>query len=100
MKIDDYKKQIGDLCQTHDVSRLSIFGSVVTEKFSPASDIDFLVVFQNSGKIKGSFDRYFDLKESLEMLLAKQVDLICENQITNPYLQATIDKTKQLIYAA
>ncbi|NQV34777.1 MAG: nucleotidyltransferase domain-containing protein [Phycisphaeraceae bacterium] len=32
-------------CETHGISRLSLFGSVLTDQFGPESDIDVLVDF-------------------------------------------------------
>ena len=99
MKINDYINEIVTICRKHDVARLSVFGSVLTDQFNASSDIDFLVMFQNQ-KIKGSFDRYFNLKEDLESLLNQSVDLVCEHQISNPYFKKNIDQTKQVLYAA
>ena len=99
MKLSDYSKEIMTICRKHGVASLAVFGSVLTDQFTPASDIDFLVVFENR-EIKGSFDRYFNLKEDLERLLDKPVDLICENQIRNPYFKSKMSQTKQVLYAA
>lgn len=99
MKLSDYSKEIMTVCRKHGVASLAVFGSVLADQFTPASDIDFLVVFQNR-EIKGSFDRYFNLKEDLERLLDTPVDLICENQIRNPFFKNTVSRSKQVLYAA
>ncbi|MCP4752215.1 MAG: nucleotidyltransferase [Proteobacteria bacterium] len=98
MNIAGYKKQIKEVCQQYEVSRLSIFGSALTNRFSDTSDIDMLVVFRNR-RTKGSFDRYFSLKEELEAMFGRPVDLVCENQIRNPYFKNAIDQAKQVLYA-
>ena len=39
------REQIRAFCETHGISRLSLFGSVLTDQFGPESDIDILVDF-------------------------------------------------------
>ena len=74
-----------------------LFGSVLTDDFSSASDIDFLV---NFGKVKPEkyFDNYIDLKLSLEQVFNRSVDLIEEKTVKNPVLRRSIDRNKKLIY--
>ena len=43
MDIKAYKEDIDDLCRKHKVKSLYAFGSVVTGKFNPESDVDFIV---------------------------------------------------------
>ncbi|MBF0239519.1 MAG: nucleotidyltransferase domain-containing protein, partial [SAR324 cluster bacterium] len=59
-KLNDLSK----LCAQYDVKQLCVFGSSLTDDFTQESDIDFLVTFHHP-TIKGSFDRYFDLKDEL-----------------------------------
>jgi predicted nucleotidyltransferase len=58
------------------VRELALFGSYARNEAAPDSDIDFLVEFSQS-----SFDRYMDLKELLEELLARKVDLVMKSAI-------------------
>jgi uncharacterized protein len=55
------------------------------------------VDFRNVGLYEYA-DNYFDLKTSLEKLLNRQVDLLEDKAIKNPYLRKSIDSSKQLIY--
>lgn len=89
--------KIRDLCTKHKVGRLFAFGSVLTDKFQKDSDIDFLVDF-NGVDLYEYADNYFDLKHSLENLLKREVDLLEDKAINNPYLRQSIDSSKQLIY--
>ena len=86
-----------DLCKKHKVSKLFVFGSVLTNKFKKDSDIDFIVDFRNVD-LYDYADNYFDLKYSLEKLFNRNVDLLEEKAIENPYLRQKIDSSKQLIY--
>ena len=95
--IDRNIEKIKALCSKHKVSRLFVFGSVLTERYNQSSDIDFVVDFSDVD-IYNYADNYFDLKNSLENLLNRQIDLLEEKAINNPYLRKSIDSSKQLIY--
>jgi len=79
------------------VKALFAFGSVTTGKFGPDSDID-LVVDIDSGDPLAYSDSYFNLKFQLEQLLHRQIDLLEQKAISNPYLKREIDQTKVLLY--
>ncbi len=87
------------LCVRYNVSKLYVFGSVLTNDFHDKSDIDFLISF---GKIdlEEYADNYFDMKFSLEELFNRKIDLLEEKAIKNPYLKLSIDKSKKLIYGS
>ena len=89
--------KIRDLCSRHKVRRLFVFGSVLTDRFKKDSDIDLVVDFQDVNLYEYA-DNYFDLKESLENLFKRNVDLLEEKAIKNPYLKQSIDSSKQLVY--
>ena len=73
------------------------FGSVLTTKFNSESDIDLIVEFQPLDVLDYA-DNYYDLKFSLESILKRQIDLLEEKAIKNPYFRKTINQNKQLIY--
>ena len=95
--IDKNIDQIRALCDKHKVARLFVFGSVLTDKYKKSSDIDFLVDFSDVDLFDYT-DNYFDLKNALEHLLKRQVDLLEDKAIKNPYLRKSIDSSKQMIY--
>ena len=88
---------IHNLCKSHNVKHLYAFGSVLTSQFTTESDIDFLVSFVDVS-LENYADNYFGLKFSLEKILKRQVDLLEEQALRNPYLIASINKQRQLIY--
>lgn len=90
-------KEIEALCKKHKVTRLFVFGSILTDRFNKESDIDFVVDFDREN-ITDYFDNYFNLKYALEDLLKRKVDLLEEQTIRNPYLKKSVDQTKTLIY--
>jgi predicted nucleotidyltransferase len=89
--------KIRDLCSRHKVSKLFVFGSVLTDGFKKDSDVDLVVDFQGVDLYEYA-DNYFDLKEYLEKLFKRDVDLLEEKAIKNPYLRQSIDSSKQLLY--
>jgi len=46
------------------------------------------------------FDDYFGLKEELEALLGRKVDLVEPSAVRNPYLKASIDASWELVFEA
>ncbi|MBK9192557.1 MAG: nucleotidyltransferase domain-containing protein [Crocinitomicaceae bacterium] len=88
---------IKELCAKHRVARLFVFGSVLTNKFSKNSDIDFVVDFSDVSLYEYA-DNYFDLKKSLEKIFQRPVDLLEDKAIKNPFLIQSIDSSKQIIY--
>ncbi|MEI6277728.1 MAG: nucleotidyltransferase domain-containing protein [Prolixibacteraceae bacterium] len=85
------------LCKLHKVQRLFVFGSVLSGRFQKDSDIDLIVDFQGVD-LYDYADNYFDLKESLENLFQREVDLLEDKAIKNPYLRKSIDSSKVLVY--
>lgn len=63
------------------------------------SDIDFLVELDPPSGMS-RFDAFFGLKESLEDLLGRPVDLVGPSALDNPYFAATVQTTRQALYAA
>lgn len=95
--IDKNIDKIRALCNKHKVARLFVFGSILTDNFKKSSDIDLLVDFSGVD-LYDYADNYFDFKTSLEKLLKRQVDLLEDKAVKNPYLRKSIDSSKQMIY--
>jgi predicted nucleotidyltransferase len=91
--------QIDELCSRYGVRSLYLFGSAVRDALKEESDLDFLVEFDNP-IVEGYFDRYFGLRESLEEMFGRSVDLVVESAIRNPYFRQSVEQTRVLLYAA
>ena len=89
--------QIKALCDNNNVISLFAFGSVTTEGFSSESDIDLIVDIEENDPLTYS-DNYFNLKFALEQLLKREIDLLEQKAIKNPYLKQQIEKTKVHVY--
>lgn len=93
------RSAIAHICRTHNVSRLTIFGSATSAKFdSKRSDVDFLVEFASGSP--DAFGEYFGLKEDLESLLGRPVDLVMASAVRNPYFTASAARGAEEVYAA
>ena len=99
--IATHSEELQDLCRRFQVRRLEVFGSAARgEDFDPVrSDIDFLVEFQPL-KPSAYVEAFFGLKESLEQLFARPVDLVSAASIRNPYFRRGVEQSKALLYAA
>lgn len=98
MKIDGPKiAQIQRLCKASKVKSLFAFGSVVRDDFHESSDIDLIVDFDEQDPFKYT-DLYFSLKQKLEEILKRQVDLLEERGIKNRIFRQQLDSTKVKIY--
>jgi predicted nucleotidyltransferase len=94
----DYSDQLSNLCTLYGVKRLELFGSASRNDFDLAkSDLDFLVEFVET-QSRGAFDRYFGLKEALEQLFQRSIDLVEVKAIKNPYFRQTVERDKVLVY--
>jgi predicted nucleotidyltransferase len=98
--LEPYRQQIEALCRRFHVRRLEVFGSALRGDFDPMhSDVDFLVEFDTSPHIN-TFEAYFDLRQQLGALLGRRVDLVMPSAIRNPYVRASIEAQRELVYAA
>ena len=97
--VTKYQEQIAKICERYRVKRLSFFGSVTTDEFKETSDLDIAVVFDRQG-FEGSFEQYMGLKEDLENLVNRPVDLVVADKIRNPLFAKEIEQTQEVIYAA
>ncbi len=89
--------KIKESCKKHRVDKLYVFGSVLTNSFSPESDVDFLVRFGTISLAK-YFDNYLDLKEDLGSILKREIDLVEEQTLKNSVLIESIRGNQRLIY--
>ena len=92
--------QLVTLCQRYQVRELYAFGSVVTGVLNSESDLDFIVQFNDQAGTDGAFDRFMGLKQDLEQLYGRPVDLLTLKPFRNRIFQAEVDQHKKLLYAA
>ncbi|MEL7063728.1 MAG: nucleotidyltransferase domain-containing protein [Bacteroidota bacterium] len=97
--LKSHLKEICALCKKHHVSKLWVFGSVLTPHFKKDSDIDFLYEWNEEAITPANFlNNLWTLLDKLEELLGHSVDWIYAGNLKNPYFIEEIEETKVLLY--
>ena len=99
--VEDKRAEIISACRRHGVEWLDLFGSAVGGSFDPgSSDLDFIVSFERR-EPSDLFGRYFGLKEDLEVLFGRSVDLVMEGALRkDPSFAADVRESRVSLYAA
>lgn len=86
------------LCRRFHVRRLDLFGSAVDGRFdSRRSDLDFLVAFEDLPD-HAYADAYLGLRDALADLFGREVDLLTEPALENPYLRRDVEARRQRLF--
>lgn len=93
-KIPISKDKIALFCKKNYISKMSLFGSVLTEQFKPTSDVDFLVEFQ-SDHIPTLFD-IVDMEEELSSIVGYSADLKTAKGISHYFRDDVVAKAKKI----
>lgn len=94
------KNELIAICQALSIKRLYAFGSVVSEKFDDNSDIDFLISFSDNLTVDEYTKNYFILQYKLRELFKREIDIVTERTLSNPYFIESINESRLLIYEA
>ena len=95
-RIEIPQERLAEFCQKHHIQKLSLFGSVIRDDFTPVSDVDVLVEFA-PGRTPGL--AFFDMQEELSETLGRQVDLNTAAWLSPYFRQQVLDEA-ELIYVA
>lgn len=71
-----------------------MFGSFASGNSNKNSDVDFLFSFSKDLDYETYGNNYFALIKELQNLLKKQIDLLAEKTLKNPYLIESINENK------
>jgi predicted nucleotidyltransferase len=77
------KDYLRDFCERNHIRRLSLFGSVLTNRFRPESDIDMLVEFE-TGEAPGYFG-LAGMEIELSEKLGRKVDLRTPRELSKHF---------------
>ena len=95
IKID--KDAIAAFCREHHIVKLSLFGSALTDKFGPDSDVDFLVEF-HPDHIPGLI-RLSGMEIELSEIIGRKADMRTRNDLSR-YFRDEVVKSAVVQYAA
>lgn len=90
------REEISDFCQRYHIRKLALFGSVLREDFSPESDVDILVEFEE-GHVPGL--AFFSMERELSGILNHNVDLNTP-QFISPYFRDKVLTESEVQYDA
>lgn len=94
MSTQDIKATIAEYFKTQPVLKVWLFGSFARGEETPDSDVDLIVVLDQSKPIGM---RYFGMWGDLERLIGRSVDLVTEGNLM-PFAKESADRDKILIY--
>ncbi len=90
--------EVVKLLKKHKIESAYVFGSALTEKFDEGSDIDFLINFQEGLDPLEKGSLWWDLHDALRNSLNREIDLISESALKNPYFIQAVNESKVKIY--
>ena len=88
---------LAEICRKYSVQRLALFGSVLTDRFGPESDVDMMVEFLPGARI-GLFEM-FDMEQDLTRLVGRKVDLRTPAELSR-FFRDKVMRDAVLQYAA
>lgn len=91
-------EKIRQFFEMHKIERAFIFGSAVTGDFNEKSDLDFLVRFQPDLDPLEKGELWWNLHDKLRDFFNREIDIVTENSLKNPYFIKELDETKELVY--
>lgn len=92
--------ELTELCKQYRVKVMYVFGSGSTGLMKESSDIDLLISFEEGISIDEYTDNYFSLQYCLREMFSREIDLVTESSLSNPFFIKGVEQTKQLIYGA
>lgn len=93
----DFEK-IAAFCRRWKISEFSLFGSILRGDLRPDSDVDVLISFEP--EIPWSLYDWMDMIEELKEIFGREVDLVEESGLRNPFRRSEILHKRRVIYAA
>ena len=94
-RIDIPEDKIAEFCKRNGIQRLSLFGSVLRDDFTPESDVDVLVEFK-PGRTPG-LAFFGSIPDDLSEILGRRVD-INTPQCLSPYFRQKVLEEAEVIY--
>lgn len=83
LPIDIDPDSVRIICERYQAKKLALFGSVLTDRFGPESDIDFVVEF--SPEARPTFIDLMRMQADLSDLLGRAVDLRTPNELSKHF---------------
>jgi uncharacterized protein len=95
-RIEIPEKKLADFCRRNRIRRLAFFGSVLRDDFTPESDVDVLVEFEQ-GHVPGL--AFISMQDELSDLIGRNVDLNTPACLS-PYFRKEVLDEREVLYDA
>ena len=92
------REKIVEFCGRWRIAEFALFGSAARGDLGPDSDVDVLVTFEPDAP--WSLLELVEMQDELKDIFSRDVDLIEEDALKNPYRRRSILRDKEVIYAA
>jgi uncharacterized protein len=89
--------RIAEFCQRHRIRRLSLFGSALRDDFTPDSDVDLLIEFEEGATV--GLIRLSAMEIELGEILGRKADLRTPNDLSR-YFRDQVLRSAEVQYAA
>ena len=91
------KEQLAAFCRKHHLTKLALFGSVLTDRFGPDSDVD--VLFEYDPEHVPSLFDVVGMETELSEILGRKADMRTPRDLSR-YFRDEVVRTAQVQYAA
>jgi predicted nucleotidyltransferase len=91
------RERLADFCRRNKIRSLALFGSVLTDRFGPDSDVDVLVEYEPDAVI--TFIDMAGMEAELSEMIGRRVDLRTPAELSR-YFRDKVIATAEVQYAA
>jgi predicted nucleotidyltransferase len=88
-------QELAAFCEEHRILKLSLFGSVLTDRFHSGSDIDIVVEFEPGARI--GLIKKAEIQLALSDIVGNRVDLRTAAELS-PYFRNTVLENAEVRY--
>lgn len=97
-KIGIPTEKIKEFCHKWKIAEFSLFGTVFEDDFNEESPIEVAVRIEDYDDL--SLSDWVDMIEELKCIFGRDVRLVDEAAVRNPFRRHLIKTTKEVLYAA
>ncbi len=97
LPIEVDREQLATFCRKHHLIKLALFGSVLTDRFGPDSDVD--VLFEYDPQHVPSLFDVAGMEEELGEILGRKVDMRTPRDLSRHFRDEVV-RTARVEYAA
>jgi len=92
------KEALAHFCKKYGVKKISLFGSVLTDRFGEKSDVDILVKFEEG--YQATLFTISEMEEELSKLFGGRKVDVRTSQDLSRYFRSEVEKEAEELYAA